>query len=577
MTAHHQPRNPSLEALEERWMPSTISGFVYHDLNGNGIQDAGENGLANVEVTLHNAQGQFIVATTTNSNGYYEFNHDPTIVVPPETQSFEVTFDGTTDYVKSGNVPQFNSSLGTLTSVEVIYEASIETQMKAENLDPVAAEIEHKVDGQFTLQIGSEGTLGTLQSTLNITQTRQAGAYDGAMDFAGASGVDSGPRTANDSKSLVLTAGQHDLSGFIGNGQVNLTNTANADACACGSGNLLAMVQTSSRGRARVVYTYTPATGLRPGDYLVREKTPSGFTDGYETQGNTSKIPNTVGTDELRITLTENNNSTQNNFGEVQQAAIGGFVYHDRNDNGLREGGEEGIAGVTMLLSGTDYAGNPVALSAITVADGSYRFENLLPGQYQIVEASQPPGFYNGRDTVGSVGGTVGADMITNINLPSAANGVEYNFGHYRGASISGFVYHDVNDNGLREGGEIGLAGTLIALTGTDRNGAPVYLTTTTGGDGSYRFDNLLPGLYRVQQVTQPAGYTDGKDTAGSVGGVAGNEVIDSITLVSESNGVEYNFGELLPPVTPPPPVVDPPPPIPITGGPFSKRMFLRW
>ena len=45
------------------------------------------------------------------------------------------------------------------------------------------------------------------------------------------------------------------------------------------------------------------------------------------------------------------------------------------------------------------------------------------------------------------------------------------NFGELAPASLSGFVYLDANDNGLKEGGEIGLAATLT-LTGTDDLGA---------------------------------------------------------------------------------------------------------
>ncbi len=566
-------------------MPSTISGVVYPDTNGDGVQSYGEYGLANVQVTLHDAQGQLIATTTTDGTGYYEFTHDPRIDAAPKTIVHETTFGGLTDNVQTGGVDQFDASLGTLQSVEVIFDAGIETQMKAEHLDPSAATVEQKVEGDLTLKVANAGSL---QVALKVAQQKQFSAYDGTMDFAGSSGIDSGKRTADDSKSMKLEAGRDDLSGFIGTGQVNLTSTANADASATGSGNLLTMVQTSSHGKVKVIYTYAPATALRPGDYIIREKTPDGYQDGFESQAVVGKIPNTVGTDELRVTLTSTQNSAQNNFGEVQQAALNGFVYHDPNDNGLREAGEDGISGVTLQLTGTDFAGRPVSLTTTSGADGSYHFQNLLPGLYQILKATQPPGYLNGRDTPGSFGGTASEDLISAISLPSAANGQEYNFGHYKPASISGFVYSDLNNNGLREGGEIGLAGSVIALTGTTSTGVPVYQTTTTAGDGSYRFDNLLPGVYSVTQLTQPAGYLDGIDTAGSHGGTASNELISNVSLPAGAQAVEYNFGEVLP-VTPPPPPPPPPPPIitpepplppppPIIGPPpgFSKWYLIR-
>jgi len=47
---------------------ATISGYVYDDINENGIKDAGEPGLANWPVSLNDTQ------ILTDSQGYYEFN-----------------------------------------------------------------------------------------------------------------------------------------------------------------------------------------------------------------------------------------------------------------------------------------------------------------------------------------------------------------------------------------------------------------------------------------------------------------------------------------------------------------------
>ncbi|RMG33094.1 MAG: hypothetical protein D6732_12480, partial [Methanobacteriota archaeon] len=53
---------------------SKIGDFVWHDKNYNGIQDAGEPGIENVIVNL--IQNNSVIATTTtDANGYYEFNN----------------------------------------------------------------------------------------------------------------------------------------------------------------------------------------------------------------------------------------------------------------------------------------------------------------------------------------------------------------------------------------------------------------------------------------------------------------------------------------------------------------------
>ena len=53
---------------------SSIGDFVWNDLNGNGIQDAGEPGIPNVTVTLLGSDATTVVAvTTTNASGAYNF------------------------------------------------------------------------------------------------------------------------------------------------------------------------------------------------------------------------------------------------------------------------------------------------------------------------------------------------------------------------------------------------------------------------------------------------------------------------------------------------------------------------
>lgn len=52
--------------------PINLGNFVWSDLNGNGIQDAGEPGAAGVTLQLWNdAKTQLIASTTTNASGIY--------------------------------------------------------------------------------------------------------------------------------------------------------------------------------------------------------------------------------------------------------------------------------------------------------------------------------------------------------------------------------------------------------------------------------------------------------------------------------------------------------------------------
>src|SRR5207248_2958804 len=131
------------------------------------------------------------------------------------------------------------------------------------------------------------------------------------------------------------------------------------------------------------------------------------------------------------------------------------------------QGTESSIPGTTVTLTGTDDLGNPVSQTATTGATGLYSFTNLRPGTYQLNE-TQPAGYLDGRDTIGTPGGTTTNDQFAAINLVAGFSGVNNNFGELRAASISGFVYYDANNDGTFQGTESAIPGATITLTGTD-------------------------------------------------------------------------------------------------------------
>ena len=78
-----------------------ISGSIFQDDNGNGTQDAGEGGIANVPVNLLDTNGNIIAETTTDNNGNYIFNdvfqNDYVVAVGDGPENWIITTPPTQD------------------------------------------------------------------------------------------------------------------------------------------------------------------------------------------------------------------------------------------------------------------------------------------------------------------------------------------------------------------------------------------------------------------------------------------------------------------------------------------------
>ncbi len=232
-------------------------------------------------------------------------------------------------------------------------------------------------------------------------------------------------------------------------------------------------------------------------------------------------------------------------------STLSGFVYNDANNDGTKQGGEAGIGGITITLTGTNDLGALVSLTTTTnVITGAYSFAGLRPSNgsgYTITEGAVGGGLLDGRDTIGTQGGTAGNDTF-NVVLAPSVTGTANNFGELSPSSLSGFVYSDLSNFGTKDSFETGIPGVTITLTGTDDLGAAVSLTTTTAaGTGAYSFANLRPssaGGYTITESATPAGFTDGLDSIGTQGGTTGNDVLSAIVLASGTTGTANNFGE---------------------------------
>jgi hypothetical protein len=133
---------------------------------------------------------------------------------------------------------------------------------------------------------------------------------------------------------------------------------------------------------------------------------------------------------------------TKGNVGPTAplRARLGDYVWEDTNADGIQNDGNTGIGGVQLNLTGTDIAGNPITASTTTAADGSYLFDNLPLGTYQVsVDASNfddggPLAEYvaspllRGGDTAKDANPTPTAP----VSFPSGGEDLTLDFGYVR-------------------------------------------------------------------------------------------------------------------------------------------------
>jgi hypothetical protein len=166
----------------------------------------------------------------------------------------------------------------------------------------------------------------------------------------------------------------------------------------------------------------------------------------------------------------------QKDFGNYRPAGIAGRKVEDMDADGVN-GDDPGLSGWGITLTGI---GRPGAQTT-TSADGAYVFGGLRPGTYSVSEVQQA-GWTQSAPAGGSYTRTVSSG--------ETVSGLD--FGNYRFASISGRKFNDRSVDGTGTG-DPGLPDWTINRSG----GA----SRVTGADGSYRFDELVPGTYRLEEL----------------------------------------------------------------------------
>lgn len=487
---------------------SSLTGTVFLDRNGNGAIDAGESGVGSVTVRVSgtDAYGNAVSTTATSnaSTGVWTISN----LSPADATGYTLTETQPAAYVNSLGTPATMTAGGTYARGGLTGNTTYTAITLGSN---VAA------TGYHFPEVRRPSLSGVVY-----------------VDSNGNGSYTAGPDTVISGATVRL-----------------LDNT----------GTQVGSTTTNASG----AYSFTNLDPLTV--YTIEEPlpaSPTGLTNGPITPGLINSAACATGctaqantpsanTDRIAaIDLSAGYDGTQFNFGELT-ASIAGSVYADytaatpaNTNNGARDAGEAGIAGVTITLTGTDINSAAVNRTATTDASGNYLFSSVLPGTYTLSEGAIPGSagsFNDGKETVGSLGGSTATnDQISAIALTAGTQATGYLFGELPVAPISGTVYIDTNRNNAHDGGESPIAGVTLRLYAAGTNCASpgtALASATSQADGSYLFSGMAAGFDYVICETQPAAWANG-----NANGTAGSNTI-TITNLGSAGSSSNLFGEL--------------------------------
>jgi len=437
---------------------ANLGDRVWNDLNGNGFQNTGETGIPGVSVILMNTSGTILKNTVTDANGNYLFTD-------LAAGTYKVSF---------GNLPAG--------FVATTKDATPTNDATDSDADPITL-----TTGNITLAAGATD----LKWDLGLKTTTLASVGDFVWSDVNGNGQQD--------------AGEPGIAGVL----VTLYNN---------SGTPVASAVTDANGK----YLFVNVT---PGTYTIGfSNLPSGSTfttkdngaDGTDSDVNTG----TGKTDSFTLTAGQSD-LTKDAGLIVNRAAVGNYVWFDKNSNGIQDANEPPSAGVTVTLYNSSNI--PVG-SAVTDGNGYYLINNIpvaTGGESFTIKFTDKPAnsIFTTKNAAGST-----ADNNSDANTSTGITDVftlnpgqirlDQDAGLIQFVNLFGNVWHDVNaldDNLVNNSGAL-TSPPAVSIP----NGLRVYLVNTTTGliervgfvnasNGTYSFLNIMPNtnyaVYLSQQV----------------------------------------------------------------------------
>ncbi len=596
-----------------------ITGSIFQDNDGDGIQDPGENFLAGVTVTL---SGRATATTTTDANGFYSFSSLADVTGPLPTYTVTVTQPGSTiqtldpdgavknnatnEAATGGNIYPDNDFAyqpsGALTLGDTLYydwNGDGDQDAGEQGIPNVDVFLYEDTNGNGIIDVATDAYIGTSVTNasgvygfssllagnyLVIVNTADAQFPSSVTQIQDFDGVRDGKATVS------LAASRSDVdfgyqplgTGVIGNLiWLDADNDGIKDTSESGINGVTVQLYrsgqtpgvdtpyatTTTSGGGLYGFTNLPAesytvylpvsnfTGLGA---LVNTPLSSTTTvtadnavDNDDNGSQSGGVATAVSSPVIVLSAAETDNTKD--FGFLGVGSVGDFVFYDSNGNGSQDFSEAGIPSVTVKLfldaNADGVADTPLSPVATTTTSdgsggnpvGSYRFSNLTPGTYfvQVDTATLPAGVTYTADPdrdgipVGSLPALPAGDNADSLVIvTSGSNYSGADFGYKPPGAIGDFVWLDLDQDGVQDSGEPGIAGVIVEIRNASTDA--LLFTVVTDFDG-YWSQILADGSYKVVIPTSnfnPGGPLENRATTYDADGI-GTANIATITIAS--------------------------------------------
>ena len=517
--------------IENKTEYGTISGYVWQDArtgktyNFDGemnITQAGDMILSGIQVSLYNSSSKLLESTTTNGDGYYEFDH-----IDEGNYYVEFAYDGLS------YAPTTKNNSGTNTS------KADETSQGRKTFNQQFATISEGF-GQYKFTPGSEGTMAKSELIKGVENYRMTARTDEIQISSHTTTTTTEIPYRDENGEIVI--------GKEGNTimQIIITNTKYVDSKENQNLGLVERFESDFMVSQDVyqaeVYHNEKAVGGTPITYNRREQNDikdievnSSELIAYRNQNYTLDLGEIISNlepevdeegniiektkEELlaelefyityKIVVTNNSDQAIGKIEEILEIKESDFTLV--NSWASRGTPRTTVQGNNVIITGLEgenlATGEGIEIFLRFRVDLTNGFEGTKEMSkmctaeitkysfYQSGKDEQYEKYVNGTvDKDSQPGNSVRGDYKTyeddTDNAPSMTIKLIMN------RKIAGTVWYDSNRNGIREEGEPPIKGVEVVLKMTNNT---VVETVETGEDGKYVFENLEEGVYRIE------------------------------------------------------------------------------